>query len=90
MHTPAPFNPELQALALCTGKTYLHQLPQLSRQPIEVFLDIEGIPDRDFYYLIGLLVVDGRNASPAFLLGQYTTRGRGDLEEVSEDDGSIS
>ena len=56
---PAPFNPELQALALRTGKTYLHQLPQLSRQPIEVFLDIEGIPDRDFYYLIGVLIVDG-------------------------------
>src|SRR4029453_9253177 len=56
---PAPFNPELQALALRTGKTYLHQLPQLPRQPIEVFLDFEGISDRDFYYLIGCLVVDG-------------------------------
>src|SRR5262249_10574246 len=55
----APFNPELQALALRTGKTYLHQLPQLARQRVEVFLDIEGIPDRDFYYLIGVLVVDG-------------------------------
>jgi predicted RecB family nuclease len=57
--TPSPFNLELQALALRTGKTYLHQLPQLSRQPVELFVDIEGIPDRDFYYLIGLLVQDG-------------------------------
>ena len=57
--TPPPFNLEIQALALRTGKTYLHQLPQLSRQTVELFVDIEGIPDRDFYYLIGLLVQDG-------------------------------
>jgi len=33
-------------------------LPNLSRQPIELYLDIEGIPDQDAYYLIGLLVCE--------------------------------
>ena len=47
---------ELQALALRTGKTYLHELPALARQPIELFLDFEGVPDRHRQYLLGLLV----------------------------------
>jgi predicted RecB family nuclease len=50
--------PELQALAIRTGKIYLQELPQLSRQPTELFLDIEGIPDQQNYYLIGLLVCE--------------------------------
>jgi predicted RecB family nuclease len=47
---------ELQALAIRTNKIYLQNLPELSRQPIELFLDIEGVPDRQLHYLIGLLV----------------------------------
>jgi RNase_H superfamily/Transposase IS66 family len=31
-------------------------MPNLSRQKIELFIDIEGIPDQHGYYLIGLLV----------------------------------
>ena len=50
---------ELQALAIRTGKIYLQELPELSRQPVELFLDIEGIPDQQAYYLIGLLVCEG-------------------------------
>jgi predicted RecB family nuclease len=50
--------PELQALAIRTSKIYLQELPELSRQSIEFLLDIEGIPDQGFYYLIGLLVCD--------------------------------
>jgi predicted RecB family nuclease len=50
---------ELQALAIRTGKIYLETLPELTRQPIELFLDIEGIPDEQYDYLIGLLVCEG-------------------------------
>jgi predicted RecB family nuclease len=53
---PVIHKPELQALAIREGKIYLQELPQLTRQPVELFLDIEGIPDQQFYYLIGLLV----------------------------------
>jgi len=50
---------ELQALAIRTGKVHVEHLPELKRGPVELFLDIEGIPDRDFHYLAGLLVCKG-------------------------------
>jgi predicted RecB family nuclease len=55
---PVPFTHklELQALAIRTNTTYLQELPGLPRHPIEIFLDIESIPDQDFYYLIGLII----------------------------------
>ena len=43
-------------MAIRENKIYLHELPGLSRQPVELFLDMEGVPDRHCYYLIGLLV----------------------------------
>jgi predicted RecB family nuclease len=56
---PTPFNVELQALAIREKKIYLHERPTLVEQPVELFLDIEGIPDEDFNYLVGVLVKDG-------------------------------
>lgn len=50
------FNIELQALAVRTGKTYLHETPTLPSGPVEIFVDIEGIPDERFQYLIGILI----------------------------------
>jgi RNase_H superfamily len=49
----------LQALAIRENKIYLHELPAVTRQPVEIFLDIEGVPDRHGYYLIGVLVCQG-------------------------------
>ncbi|MDP3652468.1 MAG: IS66 family transposase [Rhodoferax sp.] len=51
------FKNELQALALRTGKIYLHETPSISPNQVELFLDIEGIPEQGFQYLIGLIVV---------------------------------
>jgi predicted RecB family nuclease len=53
---PVHYQPELHALAMREGKTYLHEPPALSRQPVELFLDIEGVPEPQAYYLLGLLV----------------------------------
>ncbi|MFT5328284.1 MAG: putative RecB family nuclease [Planctomycetaceae bacterium] len=53
------FNVTLQALAIRTGKTYLHEPPTIEEQPVEYFLDIEGIPDQEFHYLVGLLIKRG-------------------------------
>jgi predicted RecB family nuclease len=53
---------ELQALAIRTGKVHVEHLPELPRSPAELFLDIEGVPDRDTYYLAGLLVCRGGEA----------------------------
>jgi hypothetical protein len=53
---PLGFNLELQALALRTNKIYVHQPPLIPIHPTEIFLDIEGVPDRGTDYLIGLIV----------------------------------
>ena len=53
---------ELQALAIRTGKVHVEHLPELPRSPVELFLDIEGVPDRDSHYLAGLLVCRGGEA----------------------------
>jgi predicted RecB family nuclease len=57
--SPVTHKVELQALAIREKKIYLQELPELSRQPVELFLDIEGVPDRGLYYLVGLLVCQG-------------------------------
>jgi predicted RecB family nuclease len=70
---------ELQALAIRTNKIYLHELPQLVRKPVELFLDIEGIPDQQYEYLIGLIVCDETN-----LCRQYSfwADARGDEAQI--------
>jgi predicted RecB family nuclease len=50
------FQLDLQALAIRAGKVYLQKPPDIVRKPVKLFLDIEGIPDEQFHYLIGLMV----------------------------------
>lgn len=58
---------ELQALAIRTGKVHVEHLPGLPRRTVELILDLEGVPDRDEYYLAGLLVCrDGEAMYEAF------------------------
>ena len=59
---PVKHSLELQALALREQKIYIQEMPGLIRHPVELFLDIEGIPDQRFYYLIGLLVCEGEKS----------------------------
>ena len=66
---PTPFNVELQALAIREKKIYLHERPTLVQQAVELFLDIEGIPDQDFNYLVGRDGQEGRQDHDALLLG---------------------
>jgi predicted RecB family nuclease len=61
--TPLPFKFELQALAIRTRKIYLQEPPKLPRHKVELFMDIEGVPDQKFHYLIGLLVCEEDNSS---------------------------
>ena len=53
---PIKHRPELQALAIKENKIYIQELSQLSKSTVEIFMDIESIPDQNFYYLIGLLI----------------------------------
>ena len=54
------FKPELQALAIRTNKIYLQGPQGHARAAVEFFLDIEGVPDESFNYLIGLLLSNGQ------------------------------
>jgi predicted RecB family nuclease len=56
---PVRHSLELQALAIRTRKTYVEHLPDLPRRPVELFVDVEGVPDRNSFYLIGLLACTG-------------------------------
>jgi hypothetical protein len=56
-----PHNFALQALSLRENKVHVHGDPNLTLPPTQVYLDIEGLPDRGFYYLIGVLVVTGQS-----------------------------
>ncbi|MBV9281279.1 MAG: TM0106 family RecB-like putative nuclease, partial [Chloroflexi bacterium] len=47
---------ELQALALRTGKTYVAEAVPIDHHETEIYLDIEGVPDQESYYLVGALV----------------------------------
>jgi predicted RecB family nuclease len=53
--------PALQALALREKKVHVYGTPDISRKPIQVFLDVEGSEDGGFAYLLGVLLVEGDN-----------------------------
>lgn len=46
----------LQALAIREKRVYITEVPSLRRESVNVFLDIEGIPERQFDYLVGALI----------------------------------
>jgi predicted RecB family nuclease len=57
----------LQALSIRENTVYIHGNPQLPNSKSSVYLDIEGLPDNQFYYLIGALVVsDGKETFHTF------------------------
>jgi len=51
----------LQAQAVRDGRTYIHGTPSLPSGTEAIFLDIEGDQERDFVYLIGMIVVEQGN-----------------------------
>jgi predicted RecB family nuclease len=60
-------DPALQALALRERKVFVLDRPPMPVPRVALYLDIEGVPDRGSYYLIGLLAVDeGRCTSYSF------------------------
>ncbi len=50
------FLPELKALAIREDKTLIQDFPSLKEVETEVFVDFEGIPDKNSNYLIGLII----------------------------------
>jgi len=48
------YHHSLKALAIRNRKIYIVGSPKLQVEGTPVFLDVEGLPDHDFYYLIGI------------------------------------
>ena len=48
------YHHSLKALAIRERKIHIVGSPELKIKGTPVFLDVEGLPDRDFYYLIGI------------------------------------
>jgi predicted RecB family nuclease len=54
-----PHSYGLQALAIRDGKTYVYGTPELPARPVRIYLDMEGDPERNFVYLIGMIIDRG-------------------------------
>ena len=52
----------LKALAIREQKIHIVGSPELKIEGTPVYLDVEGLPDRDFYYLIGVRIGHGESA----------------------------
>jgi predicted RecB family nuclease len=56
------YHHSLRALAIREQKIHLVGRPELKVEGTPVYLDVEGLPDRDFYYLIGVRIGNGESA----------------------------
>ena len=53
---PERYHHSLKALAIRERKIHIVGSPELTIEGTPVYLDVEGLPDRDFYYLIGVRI----------------------------------
>jgi predicted RecB family nuclease len=56
------YHHSLRALAVREKKIHIVGSPELKIAGTPVYLDVEGVPDRDFYYLIGARLGNGESA----------------------------
>src|SRR5205085_10256436 len=56
------YHHSLKSLAIREKKIHIVGTPVLKIEGTPVYLDVEGLPDRDFYYLIGLRIGNGESA----------------------------
>ena len=58
---PERYHHALKALAIREHKTHVVGTAKLGMEGTPIFLDVEGLPDRDFYYLISVRVEDRKS-----------------------------
>ena len=51
----------LKALAIREEKVYIYKKPFIPTTKVNIYLDVEGDPDRNLYYLIGMIVDNGKS-----------------------------
>jgi predicted RecB family nuclease len=70
------YHHSLKALAIREKKIHIVGKPELKIEGTPVYLDVEGLPDRGFYYLIGLQVGNGEFAVQQSSIACGRTRSR--------------
>jgi predicted RecB family nuclease len=56
------YHHSVKALAIREKKIHIVGRPELKIEGTPIYLDVEGLPDRDFYYLIGVRIGSGDSA----------------------------
>ena len=56
------YHHSLKALAIREQKIHIVGSPELKIDGTPIYLDVEGVPDRDFYYLVGVRIGSGDSA----------------------------
>jgi predicted RecB family nuclease len=74
----------LQALAIRENTVYIHGTPSFPKSETQIYLDIEGLPDNESYYLIGALVVSEGERIFSLVLGRRQIRRTGQILRVCE------
>jgi predicted RecB family nuclease len=64
---PEKYHHALKALAIREQKIHVAGKPELHFDGTVIFFDVEGLPDRDFYYLIGVRL-EGKNGIEKYSL----------------------
>ena len=80
---------KLKALAVKKNQIHVVGAPSLKFDGIPTFLDVEGMPDRDFYYLVGLRFESRRRTRGALVLGRWIgwrARNMGELPAGTQGD----
>ena len=62
---------KLKALAIKKNQIHVVGSPSLKFEGVPTFLDVEGMPDRDFYYLVGLRFESRWRTGGALVLGRW-------------------
>jgi len=57
---------ELKALAIREQKTYVLHKPDIPSTPVSIYLDMEGLPDEKFIYLIGGIITQADRPDQTF------------------------
>ena len=55
-----PFKPELKALSIREKKIHVYDLPEIKTDKVSIFIDVEGVLNSRFYYLIGVTIIDDK------------------------------
>ena len=63
---PVKHDHALQALAIRTNTVYVASKSSVPSTASRLYLDVEGLPDRDFYYLIGVTVCNQTKVHHSF------------------------